>query len=42
MGYLALIVTITVGSVQIGKDVVSLLPPSETENKANEKNISEQ
>ena len=42
MGYLALVVTITVGSIQIGKDVVSLLPSPETEDKANEKNIIRQ
>lgn len=42
MGRLALVVAITVGSVQIGKDVVSFLPPPEAEDKANEKNISEQ
>ena len=42
MGYLALVVTITVGSIQIGKDVVSILPSPETEDKANEKNIIEQ
>lgn len=37
---LALVVAITVGSIQIGKDVVSILPPPETEDKANEKNIT--
>ncbi len=30
MGYLTLVVTITVGTIQIGKDVVSILPPPDT------------
>jgi len=38
MGYLAIVVTITASSIQIGKDVVSILPPPE----ADEKNIIEQ
>ena len=42
MGKLAIILTITVSSVQIGKDIVSILPPPETEDKANEKNITGQ
>ena len=42
MGRLAIVVSLTVGSVQIGKDVVSLLSPPETEEKANEKNITGQ
>ena len=42
MGRLAIVVSLTVGSVQIGKDIVSLLPPPETEEKANEKNITGQ
>jgi len=33
MGYLAIVVTITATSIQIGKDVVSILPPPEAEDK---------
>ena len=39
MGYPAVVVTITVGSIQIDKDVVFILPSPETEDKANDKNI---
>lgn len=41
MGYLALVVTITAGTIQIGKDAVSILPPPEeesTEQPENRKN----
>lgn len=38
MGYLAIVVTITASSIQIGKDVVSILPPPETDKN----NIIEQ
>lgn len=37
MGYLALVVTVTVGSIQIGKDIVSILPPPEIEEPALDK-----
>lgn len=41
MGYLAIVVTITAGTIQIGKDAVSILPPPDeesTEQPENEKN----
>ncbi len=34
MGYLAVIVTILSGSIKIGKDIVLILPTSETENNS--------
>jgi len=38
MGYLAIVVTITASSIQIGKDVVSLLPQLEVEDMTKEQN----